>query len=74
MPAEVWMLPVGGRRVGSTPAIAHRVGGRRFFPFMNPPADRRVVNADVIGDLLLGASTLEVRAGDAGRVMSRIKM
>jgi len=32
------------------------------FLFTNSPADRRVVNTEVIGDLLLGVSALEVRA------------
>ena len=39
------------------------------LPAAHPPTDRRVVNAEVVGDLLLGVPTLEVRAGDAGGVL-----
>lgn len=35
----------------------------------DPPADGRVVDAKVVGDLLLGVAVLEIRAGDARSVL-----
>jgi hypothetical protein len=54
--------------VGLGHAITHRVPKSPTLHGAHPPADSRVADVEVVGDLLLGVPVLEVRACDAGGV------
>jgi transposase len=55
--------------IGSGLAITHRVVGSRHAGSSKPSTDRRVVHAQMIGDLLLGVALLAVGNGDASGVL-----